>query len=332
MTTALVVATHALLSRKMPHSGAVQYLVMIVFLCLAGLLFLIGFYTFESSSSALNGNVTFPTHSDPYSYCEYRWENLTLVDYALLSKMSYSEGSDFTDDLNAWFPSGWEVKHSPDDDDTSDGESATFYDLYHAASELSVVAVRGTAGTRDIIQDIDIWLSVSLFQTASYVGPAFLQPATIDIIYWSNFMKRILKSPDSRFYFDDLEEYVEGIKSTRKSVVLTGHSLGGGLAKIVGAKESLLSVTFSSPGLMYTSKTVDIDYHNVHDYGITLKPDKDIIPKVDTQSGTVFPMDCDQGIATCHKIHVTICELLRSCGDPNGRGLKADTCPSSFDV
>eukprot|EP01028_Stygiella_incarcerata_P004686 TRINITY_DN203_c2_g2_i1.p1 TRINITY_DN203_c2_g2~~TRINITY_DN203_c2_g2_i1.p1 ORF type:complete len:1305 (-),score=425.58 TRINITY_DN203_c2_g2_i1:1303-5217(-) len=333
VTVILVVATHALLSRKMPHSGAVQYLVMFVFLCLAGLLFLIGFYTFESSSSGLSGNVTFPTHPDPYSYCQYRWENISLVEYAFFSKMAYSEGSDFTDDLNAWFPSGWEIKHSPDDDDDgSDGESATFYDLYHTATQLSVVAVRGTAGTRDIIQDIDIWLSVSLFQAASYVGPAFLQPATIDIIYWSNFMKRILKSPDSRFYFDALEEYVDGIKATRKSVVLTGHSLGGGLAKIVGAKESLVSVTFSSPGLMYTSKTVDIDYHSVHDYGITLKPDKDIIPKVDTQSGTVLPMDCDQGIATCHKIHVTICELLRSCGDPNGRGLKVDTCPKSFDV
>jgi len=54
----------------------------------------------------------------------------------------------------------------------------------------------------DVIQDMDIWVTVSLFQAASFVGPTFLQPSTKDIIYWATFMKRTLKSPSSRFCED----------------------------------------------------------------------------------------------------------------------------------
>lgn len=48
-------------------------------------------------------------------------------------------------------------------------------------------------------------------------------------------------------YYKGVLEYVRSIKD--RQVVLTGHSLGGGLARIVAAIEHLPNVAFSPPGV-----------------------------------------------------------------------------------
>lgn len=265
-------------------------------------------------------------------FCETRWQNLTLLDYAFLSQMAYLEkgqdDAEFAKELTAYFPDKNWIDLSVPDDYTKD--AVKFHDLFDAISGVSILAVRGTAGMRDVIQDIDIWMSVTLFQLASNFGPSFLQPSTKDIIYWATFMKRSLKSPNARFYFERLNDYVKAIRPHRSDVILTGHSLGGGLAKIVGARNRIRAVTFSSPGLMYTSKSVDVKEEDVHETATTLYPDLDVVPRTDKQIGSVLPIDCDQNVLACHGISRSICELLRTCGDPKGRRVDKGVCPPDY--
>ena len=61
------------------------------------------------------------------------------------------------------------------------------------------------------------------------------------------------------YYFEPVLRYVQSIQGTR-NVVLVGHSLGGGVAKIVGAKTGIPALSLSGPGLKFTS----------YKYGITL--------------------------------------------------------------
>ena len=49
-------------------------------------------------------------------------------------------------------------------------------------------------------------------------------------------------------YYKGILEFVRSLKEKDREVVLTGHSLGGGLARIVGSIEQVPSVVFSPPG------------------------------------------------------------------------------------
>ena len=53
------------------------------------------------------------------------------------------------------------------------------------------------------------------------------------------------------------EQYVENMDKDAK-VVLTGHSLGGAIAKIVAANLNVQVVAFSSPGLIYSHRALKI--------------------------------------------------------------------------
>jgi pimeloyl-ACP methyl ester carboxylesterase len=256
---------------------------------------------------------------------------MSLIDFAMFSKVSYNTEDYLAGDFNAWFPpsTGWAKT-----DYYAKASSVTFYRFDNSITNQTVVAVRGTASGSDVLSDVDIWMPIALFQGASILGPSFLQTSLIDILYWANFVERILRSDTGRFYYDDLDDYMKQVLKTKTAdqVYLTGHSLGGGLSKIVGARRGVTAITFSSPGLYYTSRSVDVELDALRRVAVTLKPMKDAVPRVDDQAETVYQTDCDESVPTCHFITLTLCQLMHACGDPKGRGLKRDICPTALRV
>jgi lipase ATG15 len=339
ITLVLVVATQSFLIRKVGLTFPMIIAIVALFLSIAAMIFYMGYYANtqqpDSSTQQMWGTNHFSSakRHDPYSFCEHTWHGLRVLDYALFSKLAYYDPRNahlneiFGQDLAAFFPTGgWTNREVPANFLTG----VTFRDIYSSALNLSVIAVRGTAGKSDVIQDMDIWVTVTLFQAASYVGPSFLQGATKDIIYWATFMKRTLKSPEARFYYEKLDDYIASIAGRQSAIVLTGHSLGGGLAKIVGARNKLHAITFSGPGLEYTSRSVEVTTDALHHYAVSIVPDKDVVPRVDVQSASVLPIECDQDVMSCHFINRSICELMRTCVDPTDRGLNTGFCPNGY--
>ena len=104
-------------------------------------------------------------------------------------------------------------------------------------------------------------------------------------------------------------------------MVMTGHSLGGGLAKIHGAKYNISAVTFSSPGIFYTGRKYGIT-PEMHRYTTTIQPDMDVVPTIDRQAGTIYRLRCALGLITCHTLLNTVCALYRTCGDSIRPALK----------
>lgn len=41
---------------------------------------------------------------------------------------------------------------------------------------------------------------------------------------------------------------------------MTGHSLGGSVAQVVGAKEALPAITYSAPGIVYSRRHISLHY------------------------------------------------------------------------
>ncbi len=134
-------------------------------------------------------------------------------------------------------------------------------------------------------------------------------------------------------------------------LVITGHSLGGGLARIVGALTGQASVSFGPPGLGLSYRKYSIENANASKLksGHTIKISSkgqldhqslaivtafDVVTQIDQQVGLIQNIQCDHQDkafhnAACHLLEGTICHLLKHCGDAKNRFV---TCDSKFDV
>ena len=129
-----------------------------------------------------------------------------------------------------------------------------------------------------------------------------------------------------------------------RSVIVTGHSWGGGLARIVGTLTGLPSVSFSPPGLALSHRKYSAPRPDgtkarissngaMHHQSIAVVTEFDWVPAIDKQVGLVQTIVCDRGDKahqnSCHLLEGTICHLLQHCGD---RRHRYDTCAYDVDI
>ena len=106
----------------------------------------------------------------------------------------------------------------------------------------------------------------------------------------------------------------------KKNVVFVGHSLGGGLAKIIGKIVGRDSVSLSGPGInafhslwKYTGNSTYFELTSVD-----IIPDLDLVPRVEISGGTIYRLICLQRPLECHSKELSLCESLMMCDNPNG--------------
>mmetsp|Transcript_2940 Transcript_2940/g.4284 ORF Transcript_2940/g.4284 Transcript_2940/m.4284 type:complete len:997 (+) Transcript_2940:1325-4315(+) len=256
----------------------------------------------------------------PYAICEKTWYGFNIKDYALFSYLSYQTVDYIEHDFQTWFP------NCTDCTATRYENEIVFYDFYIPSRNLSVIAVRGTDNFIDLIQDFALWKEIVLFQWMSYIGPFvnfWPTTLTIDIVYWISRIESTVMNPfiySEQFYYDILEKKLKELVKTRR-VVLTGHSLGGGLVKIKHATdEQLRAITFSAPGIVYSSRKFGTSWDSINEHVVNIVPQNDLVPQVDQNGGLIQHIHCPGTPISCHKIGTTSRELLKSCGDfPLGR-------------
>jgi len=284
-------------------------------------------------------NFKFPVigSRQPYGMCGLSWpidrtENgtttvstrchdtsLTLVDFGALSKMAYLNDTTLNISLVEYFP-GWQLVHF-EEYQPSDGSLTRFFHIRR--NHTSIFAVRGTDSAIETLQDISIWTPVVFAQFASWLGPSF-----IDIPKYVHMITVFNKAGDDRYGFQDLIDYVNGTlqnsTDSQPTYYITGHSLGGGVAKVIGGLLNITAITFSAPGLVATAGTLDPApaVSGVRHESVTVTPENDLVPKVDEQAGSALVIDCPfSNPLSCHSISATWCELLAACGDGGGRGI-----------
>mmetsp|Transcript_20380 Transcript_20380/g.28234 ORF Transcript_20380/g.28234 Transcript_20380/m.28234 type:complete len:127 (-) Transcript_20380:46-426(-) len=104
----------------------------------------------------------------------------------------------------------------------------------------------------------------------------------------------------------------------RRRVVLTGHSLGGAVANIVGAKLRLRAVAFSPPGIYWSSHKFGIPSTDRIDAEVfSVVPERDVVPSIDRQRGLVQYITCPEEFSSigCHDIIHSLCNLANACRD-----------------
>lgn len=151
-----------------------------------------------------------------------------------------------------------------------------------------------------------------------------------------------MAAPDSRLYYRQLESYIreEILPKPRYEnyqVILTGHSLGGGVAAIVGARLQALAVTFSSPGVVLSRRKFGVTLREISQYVVNIKPEGDLVPLVDVQGVKAQSIVCSANRLkySCHSILSTIAEIEGTCqqgrawreywgGEGGGQGREGD--------
>eukprot|EP00929_Paragymnodinium_shiwhaense_P116974 TRINITY_DN8705_c0_g1_i1.p1 TRINITY_DN8705_c0_g1~~TRINITY_DN8705_c0_g1_i1.p1 ORF type:complete len:973 (-),score=141.40 TRINITY_DN8705_c0_g1_i1:2-2920(-) len=278
-----------------------------------------------------------------YAFCEMQfwldrpWSTtssdraLSLADFARLSVLAYESNRTLKDSLHRWFP-GWHVVFQRSTDhghlhpDSSSkaalyNDWTTFIELVDPTDSTSVISVRGTHSYLDMLQDLNIWSPIAIPQLASLFGPDLSSVGMHGLRLFSHL---IYGQWMQKKYYEDLLQYVRHRtqESPGRRYYLTGHSLGGGLAKLVSAELSVPAITFSSPGLQSTRQMLTTgsetemvqQLEELHKISYTVVPDNDLVPRVDEQVGTVVKIACEEGPLGCHHFGQTLCQLLFSCG------------------
>ena len=260
----------------------------------------------------------------------------------------------------------------------------TFIEVNSTALDVTVIAIRGTdvGRVQDLMEDFKLYAEPVVFMLLSGVFPTMrlwtgaTTSTVIRLLYEMNAFFGLQGEPE---YYRPLVQRVQELASSSSSssscdenssntctttnnnnksnnknnnnnnnarqVIITGHSLGGGLARIVGALTSIPSVTFSPPGLelshrKYAVLNKDGTLHRLdnangalHHQSVAVVTEYDVITQVDTQVGLVQRIQCDKKSQAhqnaCHLLEGTICHLLEHCGDPRGR---FQSCEYAYDI
>jgi len=284
-----------------------------------------------------------PKSELPYAICDSRWGKLSALDLSILATLSYfdpvrsKEEEAFIDDsrklLFAGTASGVPelnlTKGRKDCNAGGGSRAAMRYQVYDFPDiKTRVIAVRGTDPTDplDIMLDVRLWVEdalLSLFSAALPSIPLWPDGLRSSVVWMLALPQQLFQTSrlaKLNFYEDALDEINVAINGTIKGYedwehVVTGHSLGGGLAGIVGAKLKIPSVAFSPPGLKFSRHKHDLRLRDLA-HTTVVAPIRDPVPMIDKHTGLVQHTSCSQSSALlCHLPQLMVCDLFQRCGD-----------------
>eukprot|EP00467_Chlorarachnion_reptans_P002467 CAMPEP_0114488310 /NCGR_PEP_ID=MMETSP0109-20121206/1254_1 /TAXON_ID=29199 /ORGANISM="Chlorarachnion reptans, Strain CCCM449" /LENGTH=308 /DNA_ID=CAMNT_0001664679 /DNA_START=761 /DNA_END=1690 /DNA_ORIENTATION=+ len=258
-----------------------------------------------------------------YPVCDKKWHGLDVLDMGFLAELAYHEN--MTDSrvleakLRAYFPSHskftWgsvEAQHNP--------RHFSIRIQHEDFSEAChVISVSGTNGLRDVYEDVAIWNEAGVLRLISMLIPiewwwhSNVVASLVSAASWLFFQPRYVDEMIQSVQY--LRNFFEDKRGISEPVIFTGHSLGGGIAAILGARTPRSqSVGFASPGASYQSAKFGFELRDLRRTSTTVLADRDIVSMIDAHAGSVQAVQCDASkFWECHDFSRLLCELQSSC-------------------
>ena len=222
-------------------------------------------YGFSEDRYTLMSDFSYDPQPDlPYPTCALKKgitsENLDesgLSSYAFLAGLAYTYESQTQTYLNEWYGEGAAVNDidivndfkltlqslSPEDEFS---DSAVSYRFFNFGNNEGVLSIRGTSTIWDLMADAQLWLPATLFQTLRF----FLPMGNVFSPILHRTTKYISSLESSNIakvaFYKETAAFVKYLKERGYNVLVTGHSLGGGLALITGAQTDTAAIGMSA--------------------------------------------------------------------------------------
>ena len=198
------------------------------------------------------------------------------------------------------------------------------YNVKNSQNEVTILSIKGTSNKKDIYMDFQLYfpsILLNILTTFSILGQ---QKKTLSF----KFMEYSLSIPYRLFFqYSVINEYLKDLtdaynnhtESFYKNVIIVGHSLGGGLAKLLGRLLNKQAISLSGPGVNAFHSLWEYEgfSENFEISAIDLVPDMDLVPRVEVSGGTIYRIICKTGPFACHSKAMSLCEVLIMCRNPN---------------
>ena len=248
---------------------------------------------------------------------------LSLADFGLMASLTYEPPSRVEEGCAHYLPH-WHVEARPSS--LLDSDWVRFVMFTSDNNSTTVIAVRGTLNALDVLHDVTLWLVPAVLQLCNYIGPDVSDGA------WGISMSRLsnlipLAPIKKQTTFDSVFNAVKYMmaKHPNRLYYLTGHSLGGGIAKLVELQLQMnikpLTVAFAAPGVKHAARVLlhrqrleGIDEVDNELATITIEPNNDVISRIDVQIGNTLNAPCTGKALQCHSIYRTLWGIFDLCG------------------
>ncbi|CAF0987314.1 unnamed protein product, partial [Didymodactylos carnosus] len=277
--------------------------------------------------------------------CYWKFSKFNIQDMTLLAALAYLPTEQLKSDIKHFYPNNEFIFDEKFHNCKEYGHGEiTYYTL--DTSEAVIVVIRGTTLLYEWLIDFDIWTESSISQMISILFPwSRLYPRAVHKIIvkqmslLENFISdnsNKLEQSSKRFYVKQMIKILEQIndKYKNKTLILIGHSLGGGLAKLAGIalNNTAVIISISGPGVSYSrakyDETKNILMDSINQRVFNIIHDRDIVPWADKQAGLIQQITCPKAYSRlqCHSINPIFCNLLKNCGNPRGFKINKEIC------
>ncbi|GAB1219134.1 hypothetical protein ENUP19_0014G0026 [Entamoeba nuttalli] len=182
-------------------------------------------------------------------------------------------------------------------------------------NKVKVIAFKGTNSLSDGLYDIQLFAE-SAFPTISVtVFPVFTKQTLSRISYGLSFFGTKAFEKDEPTLLGTAKKIVKEEMKDGIPLVVTGHSLGGGIANIVGTEYGLSSFGISPPGTFLGSKGLGLKKKDVTVLARAVIPDRDPVAALGIDGGLQIRIPCNANSLKCHGIHNSVCMIGELCID-----------------
>ncbi|KNE58435.1 hypothetical protein AMAG_04005 [Allomyces macrogynus ATCC 38327] len=310
---------HGLVRRHARRSAIIT--VVLVSLAVVGSVaigFAVGTQSTSTTTATTFRNTTLGTGRFPLCTAMYGVDRtgtarLNLADLAALSAATYSSTRDDATTYLRGNPrlADVQVEHANLNDTT--GVRFWEFRFPSTAPGLSVVAIRGTSTLEDVLEDARLWSTPLLLQGSSYFGTFFVlwprtaMAAVVRVVAQYLAFSRFL-------YAVEVEAYTRALVQSGQKVLVTGHSLGGGLAQVVASRVQVPGVAISGPGLGMSYLAYDTTVEAIAKWTVNVVPFSDPVPMADDQVAAQVHLPCHQSVpSNCHSIKNTLQTIEDMC-------------------